>query len=103
MERMNKMIKYLENEKLEDLVKSGTYIVDFYADWCGPCQMMGKVLESMEDVNVIKINTDTHEELATKFGVMSIPTLVFFKDGNEVKKEIGLKSKDEIQNILKEL
>jgi len=97
------MIKYLENEKLEDLVKDGTYIVDFYADWCGPCKMIGTVLEKMDDVKVIKINTDSHQELAIKFGVMSIPTLVFFKNGVEVKKEIGFKTEEEIRSILKEI
>ena len=97
------MIKYLENENLEDCLKEGITIVHFYADWCGPCQMMGKVLEAMTDLNIIKVNTDTHEDLAQKFGVMSIPTLVFFKDGKEVKKEIGFKSEEEIKNILNEL
>ncbi len=97
------MIKYLEKENLDDLIKEGIFVVDFYADWCGPCQMMGKVLEAMTDLNIIKVNTDTHEDLAQKFGVMSIPTLVFFKDGKEVKKEIGFKSEEEIKNILNEL
>ncbi len=97
------MIKYLENEKLEDLIKNGVYVVDFYADWCGPCKMMGSVLEQMNDVNIIKINTDTHQDLAREFGVMSIPTLVFFKDGVEVKKEIGFKDEEEIRNILNQI
>jgi thioredoxin 1 len=97
------MIKYLEDEKLEDLIKTGDYIVDFYADWCGPCKMMGAVLEKMDDVNVIKINTDTHQDLAISFGVMSIPTLIFFKDGKEVKKEIGFKDETTIRNIIKEI
>ena len=97
------MIKYLENENLEELVKEGVFIVDFYADWCGPCKMMGAVLDKMNDINVIKINTDSHQDLAIKYGVMSIPTLVFFKDGVEVKKEIGFKTEEEIRNILKEI
>lgn len=97
------MIKYLENEKLEDLVKNGNYIVDFYADWCGPCKMMGEVLDKMNDVNVIKVNTDSHQDLAISYGVMSIPTLIFFKDGEEVKKEIGFKTEEEIHSILNEI
>lgn len=97
------MIKYLEKENLADLVATGVYVVDFYADWCGPCKMMGSVLEKMEDVNVIKVNTDMHQELAMQFGVMSIPTLVFFKDGKEVNKSIGFKDESEIRSILKEL
>lgn len=95
------MIKHLgQNENLEDLVKTGVYIVDFYADWCGPCKMMGSVLEGMQDVNVIKVNTDMHQELAQSFGVMSIPTLVFFKEGQQIKKEVGFKDESEIRNIL---
>ena len=97
------MIKYLENENLEDCLKEGITIVDFYADWCGPCQMMGEVLEKLTDVNILKVNTDFHEELAREFGVMSIPTLVFFKDKKQIKKEIGFKTKEEIEKILKDL
>lgn len=95
------MIKHLEtNENLQDLVKSGVHIIDFYADWCGPCKMMGSVLEGMGDVSVIKINTDMHQELAREFGVMSIPTLVFYKDGEVKKQEVGFKDEDEIRTIL---
>jgi thioredoxin 1 len=97
------MIKYLENENLEDLVSNGVYIVDFYADWCGPCKMMGSVLEKMEDANIIKVNTDAHQDLAISYGIMSIPTLIFFKDGKEVKKEIGFKDEATIRETLKNI
>lgn len=97
------MIKYLEQENLSDLVSSGVHIVDFYADWCGPCKMLGSVLEGLENVSIIKVNTDTHPELAQQFGVMSIPTIVFFKDGKDVRKEIGFKPKEELERILSEL
>lgn len=97
------MIKYLENENLSDLVKNGITIVDFYADWCGPCKMVGAVLEKLEDVNIIKVNTDIHQELARTFGIMSIPTLIFFKDGVEIRKEIGFRTEEELRNILNEI
>ena len=93
------MIKYLEKEKLEDVIKNDIWIVDFYADWCGPCKMLSPVLESM-DVNILKINVDTHEDLATTFGVMSIPTICFFKDGELKEKVIGFRNKEELEKIL---
>ena len=97
------MIKYLEKENLSDLVKEGIHLVDFYADWCGPCKMLGSVLEKLEDVSIIKINTDTHQDIARDYGIMSIPTLVFFKDGQEVKKEIGFKDEKQLRNLLESI
>ena len=98
------MIKYLEgNENLKELVANGVYVVDFYADWCGPCKMMGSVLEHMEDVNVIKVNTDKHQELAREFGIMSIPTLVFYKDGELKCQEVGFKDESDIRSILENM
>lgn len=95
------MIKYLKNEEeFENTVKSGVTLVDFYADWCGPCRRMGEVLETMDEINVLKINTDEFPQLATSFGVMSIPTLILFIDGAESGKLIGLQSKDDILDFV---
>lgn len=96
------MIKYLENENLYDVVTEGLWIVDFYADWCGPCKMLGKVLEEL-DANILKVNTDSHNDLAQEFGVMSIPTICFFKNGKLERKEIGFRSKSELIEILNNL
>lgn len=96
------MIKYLENEKLEDVINKGIWLVDFYADWCGPCKMLGTILENL-DASILKINVDTHEELSTRFGVMSIPTICFFKDGELKEKVIGFRNKDELEQILKSI
>ena len=93
------MIKYLEKENLEEVIKEGIWIVDFYADWCGPCKMLSPVLESM-DANILKVNVDTHENLAVTYGVMSIPTICFFKDGELRHKEIGFRNKEELQKVL---
>ena len=75
------MIKYLEKENMNEVIKSGVWLVDFYADWCGPCKMLSPILEEL-NTNVLKINVDTHEELATTYGIMSIPTICFFQDGD---------------------
>lgn len=96
------MVKHLENENFKEVISNGVWIVDFYADWCGPCKMLGPVLEELDN-NVLKINVDSHEDLAREFGVMSIPTICFFKDGSLVNKIVGFRSKDEIETIVKGL
>ena len=96
------MIKYLEKENLDELLSDGITLVDFYADWCGPCKMLGSVLETM-DLDVVKVNTDKFPNLAQKFGVMSIPTVVIYKNKEEKSKFIGFKSKEEIERIINNL
>jgi thioredoxin 1 len=81
---MHKEVK--SESEFDALVGSGKVLVDFWATWCGPCQMMGKAIESelepaMPDLTVVKVNVDEAPELAAKFGVMSIPALFCFKDG----------------------
>ena len=94
------MIKYLENnEDFKEIISKGTWIVDFYADWCGPCKMLGEVLEST-DYNILKVNTDNFQDLSFSFGVMSIPTLIIFKDGKETNKSIGFINKEELDKIM---
>ena len=96
------MIKHLANENYKEIIKEGIWVVDFYADWCGPCKMLGKVLENI-DTNILKINVDDHEQLATIFGVMSIPTICFFHNGELKEKAIGFKSKEEITEIIERI
>ena len=94
------MIKYLENESdFKDIIKEGTWIVDFYADWCGPCKMLGAILEET-DYNILKVNTDSFQDLSFSFGIMSIPTLIIFKDGKEKTKSIGLIDREELKRIM---
>jgi len=73
---------------------AGAVVVDFYADWCGPCKMLAPVLEKLAadykgKAAVYKINTDAAQAIATQFGIRSIPTIIYFKDGKEVNRIIG--------------
>lgn len=95
-------MKYLENENFNDLIKDGFTIVDFYADWCGPCKMLSPILEEINE-NIIKVNVDAHPDLAREYGIMSIPALLFFKDGKVVEKNIGFTDKDSIEDIIKRI
>lgn len=87
----------LTNENFDEVVREGFVLVDFYATWCGPCRMQAPVLDSLEsNIKVVKVDVDEHETLARRFGVMSIPTLILFKDGKEIKKNIGFTPKEVI-------
>ncbi len=77
-------------------------VVDFYADWCGPCQMMMPVMEELaKDNTIYKINTDDNNELALSLGIMSIPCFIKFKDGEEVSRHVGMASKSEMEEFMK--
>lgn len=89
------MIKYLKEENFEEEIKKEWIMVDFYADWCGPCRALGEVLETIENVDILKVNVDEHQEIAARFGVMSIPTIIIFKNGVEVAKQIGMLPRQE--------
>ncbi len=95
---------HLEKENFKELIKEGVHLVDFYAEWCGPCKMMGPVLEGIEDkIDIIKVNIDEHEDLASEYRIMSIPTLIFFKDGEIVNELVGFTSEDELLEIINDL
>ena len=94
-----------ENFQTEVLNSEKTVLIDFYADWCGPCKMLSRVVEQFasenENIKVVKINVDDEQDLAIEYGVMSIPTLVVIKNGQESNRSVGLVSKDDILNIVK--
>lgn len=93
-----------ENFEQEVLKAGQTVLVDFYADWCGPCQMMGPVVEEIagevSNAKVCKINIDEQMTIAQKYGVMSIPTFAVFKNGELVKKEVGALPKAVLKGML---
>lgn len=94
------MGKYLEltNANFESTIASGVSLVDFWAPWCGPCRMIAPVIEELANdyegkANICKVNTDDEQEIAVKFGIRSIPTIMFFKDGKLVDQVVGAQSK----------
>ena len=101
------MIKKIDSENFESEILnfSGTALVDFYADWCGPCKMIAPIIEEIaneqSDIVVGKINVDNTPELAIKYGVSSIPTIIIFKNGQEDKRIIGFREKEALLEALK--
>ena len=94
-----------QNFETEVLQSEKPVLVDFWATWCGPCQMVGPIIEEIgnevTDQKICKVDVDENPELAREYRVMSIPTLAVFKNGEMVKREVGAKSKGEILEMLK--
>ncbi len=97
---------HLEDQNFEELVKEGTTLVDFYATWCGPCQMLGPVLEQIKEehkeLQIVKVDIDQHEDLAQSFGIMSVPTMQLYQDGKLMKTQVGFVPKEAIESWINE-
>lgn len=95
-----------DNFEKEVLNEKKTVLVDFNADWCGPCRMIAPILEKIAEENdkikIVSVNIDEEEELREKYGVFSIPCLVVFKDGKEGNRSVGLKPEEEIKKLIGE-
>ena len=95
----------MANFSAEVLEAKETVLVDFWAPWCGPCRMQAPVLEKFAeanpDVKVVKINVDDNQELAMEYKIMSIPSLIVFKNGEAVKMAVGLQSKNTLEELVR--
>ena len=103
------MVHHIENGQIvgEVIKNEGLVIVDFFATWCGPCQMLAPILSEVdkeyEEVEIYKVDVDENQDAAMRYGVNAMPTLVFFKDGKEVERQVGLLPKEELIQIVEEL
>jgi thioredoxin 1 len=95
------MGKYVEltSENFDSTVANGVTMVDFWAPWCGPCRMIAPIIDELAEefegkATIAKVNTDEQQDIAVKFGIRSIPTILFFKDGEVVDQMVGAASKD---------
>ncbi|MBR3592444.1 MAG: thioredoxin [Clostridia bacterium] len=98
------MLKKLDKSNFIDEINANITLVDFYADWCGPCKMIAPIIEEIAnertDITVGKVNVDNDAEIAIKYGVSSIPTLIVFKDGKETDRVVGFRQKGDILAML---
>lgn len=98
-------MEILNEIDFESKTKEGVVLIDFFASWCGPCRMMTPILEDVQEnlgdkVKIYKVDVDDNENLARSFGIMSIPTLVLFVNGEKKEKKVGLVMQDELEELL---
>lgn len=95
------MIKNYNGEDFNQLTQE-KILVDFYANWCGPCKMLSPVLESVSnEIKILKVNVDENQELARKYGIMSIPCIILFDNGKEIKRNIGFLPEAKLREFIK--
>jgi len=96
------LINYKDNN-FNEIIKNKV-LVDFYATWCGPCKMLSPVLEELSkeiDIDIVKIDVDENNNLAKEYGIMSIPCLILFENGKEIKRNLGFMPKEKIKEFVK--
>ena len=98
-------MEHIKSEKeFDKVIENDKVIIDFYAEWCGPCKMLSPILEKVskeEKLTTYKVNVDEVEDVARRYGIMSIPTVIIFSKGEEVKKNVGFMGEDELKEFVK--
>lgn len=100
-------MKIVQKDEFEKIIcENKPTIVDFFATWCGPCKMLSPILEKVEEdskgeFNIIKVDVDESYDVAKKYGIMSVPTMIIFKDGDEQEKIVGLRQKNQIEEAVR--
>ncbi len=99
-------MKNITKDNFNSEIENGVVLVDFYADWCGPCKMISPILADLAkeldgEASIVKVDVDAESELAQRFDVMSIPTLILFKDGKPVGRKTGFFPKPELEKFIK--
>ena len=100
------MVKKLLTEEFERATQSGVVLIDFYADWCGPCRRLAPIIENVaqqvgRNANIYKVNIDESAALARRFGIRSVPTMLLFKDGELINSILGMRSEVAILETIK--
>lgn len=101
-------MRIINTEEFNQIHTEGAVLVDLYADWCGPCRMLAPVLEELSakyegKVTFVKVNVDNDPEVAQRFGVVSIPTLIAFKDGKVIRQTSGYQPKPMLEKLVAEI
>lgn len=95
------MIKHINEDEFNSVINGDLVLIDFYAEWCGPCKMLSSVLQDLSNersLKIYKVNVDENESLAKKMGVMSIPSVFLYKNGKMISNKLGFMPKEEIIN-----